>query len=1083
MARPGTRVRRITPTEWLYLCMEPELPPFAIQLRIEMDRLPSIDALTRALAAAVAANPAARLEARGRWWWDAGRAPGVTRVADAPPFSLLHPALRRRLPLDAGPPIEVLWWEGTGLVLRCAHALMDAAGLLWFAQELFRALRGEPVLGSRADLDDWSLVSASPHRRPLPALRPAWASPAGSPSAVPESGFVHELRRVRGRVDSPTARIAAALARTQAGGACRLMIPVDLRLADDRLRTTANLSNPLLLTFESGWDANACWRAVLGALGRHEEFAVARGSAALPWLPRRLAGRLLGATQAWQARHGRHLFTALSSNLARAPLAAFAFDGAPPTGLGFLPFDTPGAGLNLLTLQHDHALELAASCPAASGGQGRLSRLLDEVCAELERGVIVRAPEAVPEPARIAIAASFVAEPIGGVLAHWMRTFGLALAPAFAPYGQVLQALTDPRSAFAANRDGVNVVLLRLEDGCRSAPRGDDDALRARLRTDADDVLAALERFTARGEAPLVVWLAPLSERAAKDPALNAVLEPLQRFVDAALRAMRGIRFLDDAQVRRWYPVAQEDAPLADAVGHVPFGRERYAALASAVARGVVDAVAPPRKVIVVDCDDTLWRGACAELGAEGVEVAAPHRALQAWLVRQVEAGLLVCLCSRNEAADVEAVFERNGGMLLGRDHVVASRIDWRPKSDNVRSLATELRLGLDSVVFIDDNPVECAEVQAHCPGAQVLRLPDDPAEIPAWLDHLWGLDGCAPRGEGVARTRLYREDGQREAARALAGDFDAFLASLQLRVTIVPPGEDEWERVAELSRRTNQFNLAPLPRQAAHFRGLAPDAHCLAVHVEDRFGAYGLTGAVAYRVRDRTLRVAAWMLSCRVLGRGVEHRVLATLGDIAAAAGCEDIVFDGVPAARNAPVLAFLASCCERVAPRDGEAGVGFRILAQRARETSVRESARAPVAPPVAADRTTPRAARMPAGVLDLVARTHRDVARIRAAAGEADGAALGAAGPGDLLPGLLAMARAIAGGALGAASFDESLVELGMDSLQIVTLLDEAARAVCPGRDDAVFDTGLGEFLARPTLRELAATLQRLAPGADA
>ncbi len=692
--------------------------------------------------------------------------------------------------------------------------------------------------------------------------------------------------------------------------------------------------------------------------------------------------------------------------------------------------------------------------------------------------MISRVPASAPDPARIVIAASFVAEPIAEVLADWMDTFGLALAPAFVPYGQVFQALVDPQSAFAGNQGGVNVVLLRLEDWCRSSQRGDDDALRVRLRTDADAFLAALERVAARGVAPFVVWLAPLSESVAKDMALHAMLEPVQRRVESALRSIPGIHALDDAQVGRWYPVAQDDAPLADAVGHVPFSRERYAAIASAVARTVVDAVLPPFKVIVVDADDTLWRGACAELGAEGVQVTEPHRALQEWLVHQVDAGMLLCLCSRNEPADVEAVFERNGAMLLGLEHIVKSRINWQRKSENMRSLAAEFRLGLDSFVFMDDNPVECAEVQANCPGVQVLRLPGDGTEVPTWLNHLWGLDRRAQPGGALARTPLYRQDSRREVVRAESADFAAFLASLQLCVKIVAPEDGEWQRVAELSRRTNQFNLAPQSLSAAHFRGLAPDASCMAVHVEDRFGDYGLTGAVTYRVRDRTLRVDAWMLSCRVLGRGVEHRVLATLGDIAALAGCEDVVFDHAPTLRNAPVLAFLESTCDRLPPRAGETCVVFRILVHRARETSAREVMGAPLPQRESTDRTTTRTALLPAGVLDHVARARRDVAQIRAAAGHAETVAVEWTGDDDLLARLVAIARSIGGGAIGAASSDESLVELGMDSLQIVMLLDEAARACCPGLDDAVFDTGLAEFLARPTLRELAATLGRLA-----
>lgn len=1067
------RVRRITPTEWLYLCMEPELPPFAIQLKIEMVRLPSTDLLSRALAAAASANPGARLQARGRWWWDYGHAPPVIPVGTDQPFSLHHPALRRRLPIDVGPPIELLRWEGTGLVLRCAHALMDAAGLIHFAQEVFRALRGEALLGSRVDVNDWGVLAKSPHRRSMPAFKPEWPSPVAAQSARPESGFVQAVRQVRGRVDSPTARIAAALAGAKdSGGACRLMIPVDLRLADDGLRTTTNMSNPLILTFDGGMDSNACWREVLGALGRHEQFGVAPGAMALRWLPSRMTGRLLGAMHARQSRRGRHFFTALSSNLARLPLASFAHDGALPERVSFLPFDTPGVGLNLLTLQHDHALEIAASCPASSGAQDRLSRLLDEICAELERGVSERRSVPFSGKARIVIAASFVAEPIAGVLSYWMRTFGMSLEPTFAPYGQVFQALIDPQSAFGANRDGVNVVLLRLEDACRSALPGDDDAIRQRLTTYTDDFLTALERCAARSEAPIIVWLAPLSKRASED----AVLGSLQGLVQSALHCMRAIRVLDDERVRHWYPVANEEAPLADTLGHVPFSRERYAALASALARVIVDAVVPPFKVIVVDCDNTLWQGICAEVGPAGVEVTEHHRALQSWLVRRVDAGLLVCLCSRNEPADVEAIFEHNDAMVLGMEHIVASRINWEKKSDNLRSLAAELRLGLESFVFLDDSPVECAEVQANCPSVQVVRIPANAAEIPQFIEHLWGLDGLPKNGASLARTLLYRRENRRDAMRAASTDFQDFLESLQLRVAIVPLSPDQCERAAELSRRTSQFNLAPRALAASCFQSLAPDTHWLAVDVEDRFGAYGLTGVVSWRVTESALFVDDWMLSCRVLGRGVEHRVIAMLGDIATESGCESIEFLYVHTARNTPARVFLESVCDRVAPRNGETGVSYRISVQRARETSRRETVCGAVAMQDSINDAATVSTRLPAGVLDLVANSCRNVAQIQAASADMGLGAVPVARDDDVLTGLLALARSVAASRLHGATPDDSLIELGLDSLQIVMLLGEAARLYCP--DNAPFDIGLDGFLARPTLRELASTLTRLA-----
>lgn len=1049
-----TRLRPLTPTERLYRILEPELPPFAIQLRIALPELPQNGALTQALSKTVRANPMLGAQCRGRWWHDEGRMPRIVEIDGGTAFSLRHAALLRRFDPSDGPPVELLRWPGAGLVLRAGHVAMDAAGMLHFAQDLFRALRGEPLLGSAAELNDWAVLKASKHCRPLPALQPTWRSPAGAPS--PASGYLHTMRRVSGRVDSPTARIAAALARASQGGACRLMIPVDLRLSDRELLTTANLSNPLILDFDAAWDAAACWRHVLRALSRNEQFAHSRASFAVLWLPERPTGKVLAAVDRWQLRHGRHFFSALSSNLARVSLASFTFGGWTPDHVGFLPFDTPGAGLNLLTLQHDEALELAVSCPAATGDGGRLDGLLDAVCAELERGVAqgaARTAKARPSP-RIAIASTFVAEPLAGLLASWMGLFGLPLKPSFAPYGQLHQALEDPGSVLRTNQDGVNVVLLRLEDWWRWG--SSDDVSRANV----DELLPAIERMAAHGDAPLIAWLAPLSERARNMPALAA----LQRTVEARLAAIDGLRLLPDAQVRRWYPVDHEAAPVSDVIGHVPFSRDRYAALASAISRTVIDATTPPIKVIVVDCDNTLWRGECGEQGPHGVEVTDAHRALQAWLVRQVEAGRLLCLASRNEAADVEAVFAQNPGMLLRPDHVVARRVDWHCKSDNIRAMVAELRLGLDSVVFIDDNPVECAEVEAHCAGVQVLRLPHE-SQIAVWLDHIWALPTVA---RATDRTRFYREQAERDEFRSQSSDFQAFLDSLRLQISVRPPAPDQGERIAELSRRTNQFNLMPTVRTAAHFRNLGPQ--CLAVHVMDRLGDYGLTGAVTWRVEGRSLHVDCWMLSCRVLGRGVEHKVLAALGELAAQVNCDDVILAFEPSSRNTPALKFLQVNCEAI---ETPTGTAFRISAQEARQIRVR----AAEGLALQADASNPAPAQasrgLPAGVLDLIARERYDVARIREAAGQVSAAAL----DGDIHAGLLELARSASDGILHAAALDDSLFELGLDSLQIVTLLDEAASVYCPGQSAAGFNAVLSSFLEKPTLRELALALRRI------
>ena len=130
--------------------------------------------------------------------------------------------------------------------------------------------------------------------------------------------------------------------------------------------------------------------------------------------------------------------------------------------------------------------------------------------------------------------------------------------------------------------------------------------------------------------------------------------------------------------------------------------------------------------MIVLDCDNTLWKGVCGEDGPLGIEITPPYRALQEFMVGQANAGRLLCLCSKNNESDVLDVFEQRTDMLLREEHFVSRRINWNSKSDNLQSLARELNLGLESFIFVDDNPVECADVEINCPGVLTLQLPTE---------------------------------------------------------------------------------------------------------------------------------------------------------------------------------------------------------------------------------------------------------------------------------------------------------------------------------------------------------------------
>src|SRR5205823_8812586 len=169
-----------------------------------------------------------------------------------------------------------------------------------------------------------------------------------------------------------------------------------------------------------------------------------------------------------------------------------------------------------------------------------------------------------------------------------------------------------------------------------------------------------------------------------------------------------------------------------------------------------------PYKVVALDCDDTLWQGICGEDGPWGVVLDPPRRALQQFMLAQHDAGMLLCLCSKNNEEDVVATFRARREMPLHLEHFVARRINWQAKSTGLAELAHELDLDLASFIFVDDNPEECGEVQADRPEVLALPLPSHAGEIPDFLKHVWAFDRLRITEEDRKRTALYGQQIQR---------------------------------------------------------------------------------------------------------------------------------------------------------------------------------------------------------------------------------------------------------------------------------------------------------------------------------
>ena len=482
------------------------------------------------------------------------------------------------------------------------------------------------------------------------------------------------------------------------------------------------------------------------------------------------------------------------------------------------------------------------------------------------------------------------------------------------------------------------------------------------LERNIQDFCAALRSFMNQAKVPLVLCICPRSPAAEADEELKAALSDAEETLLSEAGRMANVHAISSASLLQRYPVNDYYDPHSHHAGHIPYTPECYAAIGTALVRTIFNLKRNPFKVIVLDCDNTLWKGVCGEDGPSGIEVTPPYRALQEFMIGQMNGGMLLCLCSKNNENDVLEVFDQRTDMLLKREHLVSWRINWNSKSANIKSLAHELNLGLDSFIFIDDNPVDCADVGINCPGVLTLQLPRDTESFSSFLNHIWAFDPTASTEEDQNRTRMYQESTRRQQYREQSFSLKDFVRGLQLRVEIAEATEDQLGRVSQLTFRTNQFNFTTIRRSENEIKNFLRREHasCLTVRVADRFGDYGLVGVVMYETEADRHKVDTLLLSCRVLGRGVEHALVSWLGQRAVTAGKQFVELTYLPTGRNSPALEFVTSIGD---PHRNEAGTTWIFPAERLASVEYAPDEKAPTADEVPAifkpEKRTPRPA----------------------------------------------------------------------------------------------------------------------------
>lgn len=488
------------------------------------------------------------------------------------------------------------------------------------------------------------------------------------------------------------------------------------------------------------------------------------------------------------------------------------------------------------------------------------------------------------------MSATFTAEPLREGLAYWMNLLGLPAAIRFSGYGQVLQEALDPGSASATNpAGGFNLFLLRPGD---LAPEGSGASA-------LEEVIQSIAGLASRSAATQIVVFCP--EQNSPDQPPEAV---------RLLQSLSNVEVIRVSELASLYPVTDGFDEEAERSGKIPFTGPMFAALATHIARRISARLRPPVKVIVLDADNTLWGGVCGEDSPTGLQLDGPWRDLRNFAAEKRNQGILLCLCSKNQPADVDRVFaERAYDLVLTKELFSAWKVNWNPKSQNIRELAEELNLGLDSFVFLDDNPAEVAEVSANCPGVLALTLPGKAEEITAFLQHLWPLDVTGHTTADVSRADFYRQESERRELQKNTTSFADFLRGLDLKVEIKEASAEDLPRISQLTKRTNQFNANPLRLSEQDLaKRLESGSTCLSVHVSDRFGDYGLVGIMLYQgQQDATeLPVELFQLSCRAMGKGVERAMVIDLGKRALDLGAGSISVSYSATDRNEPCRRF---------------------------------------------------------------------------------------------------------------------------------------------------------------------------------
>jgi FkbH-like protein len=542
---------------------------------------------------------------------------------------------------------------------------------------------------------------------------------------------------------------------------------------------------------------------------------------------------------------------------------------------------------------------------------------------------------------RMAILRSFTLEPVIPLVRAEAFLHGIDLTLQVGDFNAYAQEILDPESSLYRFRPDAVIVAARTAD------------LASEVWQDyADLAPEAVSEVVERVRNSFSQWIRVLRERSSSAIVIHSLelpAHPAMGLLDAQRKTGQADAIQQINQELRQIASEHRDVYILDYEGLVarhgrlhwhderkwltarmPIAADHLIYLAREWLRFLIPLSGRTAKVLVTDLDNTMWGGVIGEDGLNGIKLGpeypgAAYQNLQRAMLDLARRGILLAVCSKNNPDDAIEALENHPGMLLKPKDFSAVRINWNDKAQNLREIASELNVGVDALAFLDDNPVEREQVRGALPEITVIDLPEDPLAYAAAVRDCPVFERLSLSSEDRQRTSLYAAQRQRSQAEDNFQTKEDFFRYLEQEAEVLPLSVASIARVAQLTQKTNQFNLTTLRYTEQQIAEMAkrPGCQVLSIKLRDRFGDHGLVGVAITHDESDICEIDTFLLSCRVIGRSVETALLSHLAEGAASRGRRRLTGRFIPTRKNAPARDFYAQHGFQLLEENGEGSI----------------------------------------------------------------------------------------------------------------------------------------------------------------